>query len=51
MVEKLFPTTKNIGEVVGIIDKYRMKFGLNTGMISLVKNVAILDKSLSNVVL
>lgn len=32
MVEILFPTTKNIGEVVGIIDKYRMKFGLNTDM-------------------
>ena len=28
----LFPATKNIDEVVGIIDKYRMKFGLNTDM-------------------
>ena len=32
MVKILFPTTKNIDEVVGIIDKYRMKFGLNTDM-------------------
>ena len=32
MVQILFPATKNIDEVVGIIDKYRMKFGLNTGM-------------------
>ncbi len=32
MVKILFPATKNIDEVVGIIDKYRMKFGLNTGM-------------------
>ena len=32
MVEILFPATKNIDEVVGIIDKYRMKFGLNTDM-------------------
>ena len=32
MVEILFPATKNIGEVVGIIEKYRMKFGLNTGL-------------------
>ena len=32
MVKILFPATKNIDEVVGIIEKYRMKFGLNTGM-------------------
>ena len=32
MVEILFPATKNIDEVVGIIEKYRMKFGLNTGL-------------------
>lgn len=32
IVKILFPTTKNIDEVVGIIDKYRMKFGLNTDM-------------------
>ena len=32
MVEILFPATKNIDEVVGIIDKYRMKFGLDTGL-------------------
>ena len=32
MVAILFPATKNIDEVVGIIDKYRMKFGLDTGM-------------------
>ena len=32
MVAILFPATKNIDEVVGIIDKYRMKFGLNTDM-------------------
>ena len=32
MVEILFPATKNIDEVVGIIDKYRMKFGLNTDL-------------------
>ena len=32
MVILLFPATKNIDEVVGIIEKYRMKFGLNTGM-------------------
>lgn len=32
MVKILFPATKNIDEVVGIIDKYRMKFGLNTDM-------------------
>ena len=27
MVEILFPATRNIDEVVGIIEKYRMKFG------------------------
>ena len=32
MVKILFPATKNIDEVVGIIDKYRMKFGVNTNM-------------------
>ena len=32
MVKILFPATKNLDEVVGIIEKYRMKFGLNTGM-------------------
>ena len=32
MVKILFPATKNIDEVVGIIEKYRMKFGLNTNM-------------------
>ena len=32
MVQVLFPATKNIDEVVGIIEKYRIKFGLNTGM-------------------
>ena len=32
MVKILFPATKNIDEVVGIIEKYRMKFGLNTDM-------------------
>ena len=32
MVKVLFPATKNIDEVVGIIEKHRMKFGLNTGL-------------------
>lgn len=32
MVEILFPATRNLDEVVGIIEKHRMKFGLNTGM-------------------
>ncbi len=32
MVKVLFPATKNIDEVVGIIEKYRMKFGLDTGL-------------------
>ena len=32
MVKILFPATKNIDEVVGIIEKYRMKFGLGTDL-------------------
>jgi len=32
MVKILFPATKNIDEVVGTIEKYRMKFGLDTGL-------------------
>ena len=32
MVAILFPATKNIDEVVGIIEKYRMKFGIDTGL-------------------
>ena len=32
MIEILFPATRNIDEVVGIIEKYRMKFGLDTGL-------------------
>ena len=32
MVKILFPATRNIDEVVGIIEKHRMKFGLNTDM-------------------
>ena len=32
MVKMLFPVTKNSDEVVGVIEKYRMKFGLNTSM-------------------
>ena len=32
MVKILFPATKNIDEVVGIIEKYRMKFGLDTNL-------------------
>lgn len=32
MVKTLFPATKNLDEVVGIIDRYRMKFGLNTDL-------------------
>jgi putative chitinase len=32
MVKTLFPATKNIDEVVGIIEKHKMKFGLNTNM-------------------
>ena len=27
MVEILFPATRNIDEVVGILEKHRMKFG------------------------
>lgn len=32
MIEILFPATRNVDEVVGIIEKYRMKFGLNTAL-------------------
>ena len=32
IVEILFPATKNIDEVVGIVEKYRDKFGLGTGL-------------------
>ena len=32
MIEILFPATRNVDEVVGIIEKYRMKFGLNTDL-------------------
>ena len=32
MVKILFPATKNIDEVAGIIEKHRMKFGLDTGL-------------------
>ena len=32
MVKILFPATKNIDEVVGIIEKYKDRFGLNTNM-------------------
>ena len=32
MVKTLFPATKNIDEVVGIIEKNRMKFGLGTDL-------------------
>ena len=32
MVKILFPATNNIDEVVGIIEKYRMKFGLGTDL-------------------
>ena len=32
MVKILFPSTKNIDEVVGVIDRYRMKFGLDTNL-------------------
>ena len=31
-IEILFPATKNINEVVSIMDKYRDKFGLNTDL-------------------
>ena len=32
MLKILFPAIKNIDEVAGIIEKHRMKFGLNTGL-------------------
>lgn len=32
MIKTLFPTTPNIEEVVGIIEKYRNSFGLQTGL-------------------
>ena len=32
MVKILFPATKNIDEVVGIIESQRYKFGLDTGL-------------------
>lgn len=32
MIKTLFPSTKNIDEVARIVEKYRMKFGLNTGL-------------------
>lgn len=32
MVKILFPATKNIDEVVGVIDRYRMKFGIDTNL-------------------
>ena len=32
MVKILFPATKNMDEVVGVIDRYRMKFGLDTNL-------------------
>lgn len=32
MVKILFPATKNIDEVVSVIDRYRMKFGLDTNL-------------------
>lgn len=32
MVKLLFPATRNIDEVAGIIEKHRMKFGLNTDL-------------------
>ena len=32
MVKILFPATKNIDEVVGIIEQYRSKFGLGTDL-------------------
>ena len=32
MVEKLFPATRDNTEVVGIIEKYKDKFGLGTGL-------------------
>lgn len=32
MIEILFPATRNVDEVAGIIEKHRMKFGLNTDL-------------------
>lgn len=32
MIKILFPDTKNVTEVVGIIDKYKDKFGINTNL-------------------
>ena len=32
MIKILFPATKNIDEVVEVIERYRMKFGLNTNL-------------------
>ena len=32
MIKILFPATKNVDEVVEVIEKYRMKFGLNTNL-------------------
>ena len=32
MIKRLFPDTKDVDSVVSVIDKYRMKFGLNTDM-------------------
>ena len=32
MVKILFPATKNIDEVASVIDRYRMKFGLDTNL-------------------
>lgn len=32
MVSKLFPATKNLDEVVQVIEKYKDKFGLGTGL-------------------
>lgn len=32
MIEKLFPATKDVAGVVSVIEKYREKFGLGTGL-------------------
>ena len=32
LIKRLFPDTKNVAEVVDIIEKYRHKFGLNTDL-------------------
>lgn len=32
MVSKLFPATKNLDAVVQVIEKYKDKFGLGTGL-------------------